>query len=177
MISLGQLPESLGDGIIQLDAHRIEDAEAHLVGEDDEMRRRFDAARPATLEETRTAIERWLAGRAVGGPIFAYALRMRSGCLIGGCELQVRSEDSASISYWVFRPFRGQGYASRAIDLLCAAAARVSALKRLEIRIATDNQPSLRVAEKAGFFKIGSVVEKGPTGADSTMVLYAKNIT
>ena len=177
MISLGQLPESLGDGVVLLDAHRIEDAEAHLIGEDDEMRRRFDAKRPATLEETRAAIERWLAGRAAGEPMFAYALRTRSGCLIGGCELQVRSEDSASISYWVFRPFRGQGYASRAIDLLCAAAAQVSALKRLEIRIATDNHPSLRVAEKAGFIKIGPVAEKGPSGAGSTMVLYAKNIT
>src|SRR6476469_6641634 len=62
---LRQLPDSMSDGIVLLDPYCIEDAEEHHLGEDEEMRRRFDADRPATLEETRRAVERWVAGRAL----------------------------------------------------------------------------------------------------------------
>src|SRR6476620_11167852 len=92
---LRNLPADLSDGVILLDAHRMEDAEAHLLGEDEEMRRRFDAVRPATLNETRQALERWIAARDCGGdPMFAYAMRELSGQLIGGCELRMRSANS-----------------------------------------------------------------------------------
>lgn len=53
-----RLPQTLSDGEALLDGHTPADAEAHWTGEDDEMRRRFDAPRPATLEETRAAIQR-----------------------------------------------------------------------------------------------------------------------
>src|SRR6185437_3358997 len=107
------LPGSLTDGVVLLDAHRLEDAEAHLAGEDAEMRRRFDALRPASIDETRAAILRWIEGRRNGGPMFAYAMRLPSGELIGGCELRMRSSMAASVSYWVFPRVRGHGFAVR----------------------------------------------------------------
>jgi RimJ/RimL family protein N-acetyltransferase len=171
-----QLPESMSDGTVLLDPHRIDDAEAHPLGEDDEMRRRFDAVRPATLEETCQAIARWIAGRAEGRPMFAYALRGTSGQLIGGCELRMRSESSANLSYWVFPSFRGRGHAVRAVNLLCAASARIPELRRLEMRISPDNESSRRVAEKAGFSEAGTVQEKAWTGTVSTMLLYVKDV-
>jgi len=169
---LRQLPDSMSDGIVVLDPYRIEDAEEHHLGEDEEMRRRFDADRPATLEETRRAVERW----AAGGPMFAYALRDPSGRLMGGCELRMRSADSANVSYWLFPEFRGRGYALRALDLLSAAAREVPGLKRLEVRISPDNRASLRVAEKAAFVYAGTEQEKHPTGAFRTMLLYVKPV-
>src|SRR5690242_12419236 len=57
-LPLLRLPETLTDGTILLDAHRPEDAETHWREEDEEMRRRFDAIRPGTLDETRAAIAR-----------------------------------------------------------------------------------------------------------------------
>jgi Acetyltransferases, including N-acetylases of ribosomal proteins len=176
MSLLRQMPESLSDGVVLLDAHRIEDAEAHLRGEDAEMRRRFDAPRPATLDETLRAIERWIAGRAGGEPMFAYALRNLSGLLIGGCELRMRSVDSANISYWVFPRFRGRGHAVRMVALLYAAAGQVPGIRRLELRVSADNQQSRRVAEKAGFIETGTVEEKTLTGTVSTMLLYVKDL-
>ena len=71
-----RLPDVLCDGDLVLDAHRLEDAEAHWEREDDEMRRRFDSRRRATLGETRSAIQRWMDGRASGGPMFVYAARL-----------------------------------------------------------------------------------------------------
>jgi hypothetical protein len=46
-----RLPESLSDGEIILDSHTELDAAAHLRGEDEEMRRRFDGSRRSTLEK------------------------------------------------------------------------------------------------------------------------------
>jgi RimJ/RimL family protein N-acetyltransferase len=177
MSVLHQMPESLSDGVVLLDAHRVEDAEAHLLGEDEEMRRRFGAPRPATLEETRRAIERWIAARAGDEPMFAYALRNSSGRLIGGCELRTWSAISANISYWVFPSFRGRGHAVRMVDLLCAAAGQVPGIKRLEIRVSAENEQSRRVADKAGVVETGTVEEKAPTGAVSTMLLYVKDVS
>ena len=174
-VRLRQLPDSMNDGVILLDTHRIDDAEAHLRGEDKEMRRYFDADRPATIEETREAMARWIAGRAVGAPMFAYALRDISGQLMGGCELRMRSVSSANVSYWLFPSFRGHGYAVRALALLSDATSQITALKWLEARISPDNEPSLRVARKAAFTYAGTVQEK-VRGGLSTMHVYVKDV-
>ena len=173
---LRQLPETMSDGVVLLDGFRSGDAEEHLLGEDDEMRRRFDAERPATLEETRSAIDRWIAARAAGGPMFAYALRDTSGRLMGGCELRVSSVDSASVSYWLFPMFRGRGYAVRALELLCAAATKVRGLDRLEARISPENHNSQRVVERVAFVSAGKMEQTAPTGARSTVLLYVREV-
>lgn len=175
---LRNLQPDLSDGVILLDAHRIEDAEAHLLGEDEEMRRRFNAIRRATLDETRQAMERWIAARNCGGdPMFAYAMRNSSRQLIGGCELRMRSPNSANLSYWVFAPFRGRGYALRAVNLLASAAERIPGLSRLELRIAPDHESSQRVARKAGFRHEGTVEERARKNAVSTMEFYTKDVS
>jgi RimJ/RimL family protein N-acetyltransferase len=171
------LPESLADGTVLLDAHRLEDAEAHLAGEDEEMRRRLDAIRPATLEETRLAMLRWIDGRKGGGPMFAYAVRLLpAGALVGGCELRLRSVTSASVSYWIFPRFRGCGYAARALSLLCGAAGSVGGLRCLEASTAADNHASRRVLEKAGFIESGCVDETGPAGSKNSMLLWTRPV-
>ncbi|HEX4737707.1 MAG TPA: GNAT family N-acetyltransferase [Allosphingosinicella sp.] len=171
-----RLPERLTDGVVLLDAHRLEDAEVHLRGEDEEMRRRFDAARPATLAETRRAMRRWIDGRTAGRPMLAYALRTPSGLLMGGCELRMCSAGAANISYWLFPQFRGRGHALRAVALLCEAARNGTGLRRLEARIAPDNAPSRRVVEKAGFAEAGLVDETSDTGVTSRQILYIKTV-
>jgi RimJ/RimL family protein N-acetyltransferase len=169
-----RLPESLADGVILLDAHRLEDAEAHLEGEDEEIRRRFDASEPATLEQTREAMLRWIEGRRAGAPMFAYAIRLASGPLIGGCELRMRSPASANVSYWIFPRFRRQGHALRAMSLLGEGARAVAGLERLEARVAPDNEASQRLLKKAGYVESGTVEEKARSGKMSTMLLYVR---
>ena len=41
-----RLPAAHTDGVIRLDSHTLADAEAHVAGEDREMRLRFDAPDP-----------------------------------------------------------------------------------------------------------------------------------
>ena len=164
-----RLPAMLSDGEIVLDGHTLADAEAHLAGEDAEMRRRFEAPGPATLEGTRAAMARWIEARAAGGPMFAYAVRGPGGVLVGGCEIRLLAADRANVSYWIFPAFRGRGYAGRALALLVEAAARLTFPRQLEAHIDADNTASRRVAEKAGFIESGMVED-----AAGARVLYTR---
>ncbi|MCX7585459.1 GNAT family N-acetyltransferase [Phenylobacterium sp. 58.2.17] len=166
------LPERLSDDVILLDGHVLADAEAHLAGEDAEMLLRFEAPHAATLDQTRAAIGRWIAARSAGGPMFAYAVRNAAGELVGGCELRLAAPDSADVSYWVFPAFRGQGYARRALTLLCQAAAKLDEVCWAEAHIDADNLASRRAAERAGFVETGVVHHRGPSGALVPRVLY-----
>lgn len=157
-----QLPASLTDGVVKLDAHRLEDAAQDLAGEDEEIRRRFDGARPTTVAEAEDAIRRYTARRAAGGPEVTYALRLPDGTLIGGAEIRRPAAQHADVGYWVFPAFRGAGYARRALSLLCRAAIDcIDGLVEISAHIEPDNIASLRTAEAAGFREVGSVVENG----------------
>ena len=169
-----RLPESLGDGVILLNPHTPDDAEPHWRGEDEEMRLRFDALRPATLEEVRAAVQRWIDFRADGGPQFAYAMRQPSGTLIGGCELQRRTADRAHVSYWTHAAFRGHGYGARALTLLCAAAAEITEIEWFEAHIEADNLASRRVAEKNGFVEIGVIDDEAWHGGTVRRLIYER---
>ena len=155
------LPPTLTDGVILLDAHTVKDAEAHYAGEDMEMVRRFDGVEKAPLEDIRGAMRRWIAMRAAGGPQFAYALRdLAGGALVGGCEMQRRRADTTHMSYWTYAGFRGRGYASRGLALLCAEAAKIDGVETIEADIAADNAASRSVALRNGFIRAGTVTEK-----------------
>jgi RimJ/RimL family protein N-acetyltransferase len=169
------LPQTLTDDVILLDAHRVEDAEAHHAGEDDEMIRRFDGAEKATLEQMRGAMRHWIAMRAAGGPQFAYAMRDLTGSvLMGGCEMQRPRPDTAHVSYWLYPAFRGHGYASRGLALLCAEAAKIDGIETIEADIAADNLASQRVALRNGFVQAGSVTDKTWSGAIVTLDRYVR---
>ncbi len=168
------LPPTLSDGVIRLDSHTVEDAEAHHAGEDMEMVRRFDGVEKAPLEDIRGAMRRWIALRAAGGPQFAYALRDLTGVLMGGCEMQRRRADTARMSYWVYPAFRGRGYASRGLALLCAEAAKIDGIETIEADIAADNLASRGVALRNGFVQAGTVTEETWSGTKVTLDRFVR---
>jgi len=111
----------LTDGVVVLDGFAPADAAAHLAGEDEEQARRFGwypaRSTPGTVG---SAIERWHADWAADGPTRVFALREpRRRELAGGCEIRLRGDGLAEMSYWVFPTFRGRGYARRASELAC----------------------------------------------------------
>jgi RimJ/RimL family protein N-acetyltransferase len=59
------------------------------------------------------------------------------------------------IGYMVAPAARGQGVAGRALHLVSAWALGPLGLERVELRISSDNEPSLRVAERLGFVREG----------------------
>jgi hypothetical protein len=67
----------LTDETVVLDAFRLQDAEAHLAGEDEELARRFGwFPRQSTLVGVRETIERWRAQWSIHGPTRCFALRL-----------------------------------------------------------------------------------------------------
>ena len=171
-----RLPETLTDGVLRLDGPTLADAAAHHAGEDDEMRLRFDSRRPATLEEMRGAMQRWIDQRAAGGPQFVYMARLPRAGLIGGCELRLITPTNANVSYWIYPQHRRQGHAARAMRLLRAAAAAIDGLAVLEAHIAPDNLASRRLAESLGFVETGTADEEAWDGVISTVVVLERPV-
>jgi RimJ/RimL family protein N-acetyltransferase len=71
---------------------------------------------------------------------------------------------SVEFGYTIFEEYRGQGYASEAVQALMDWAAREHGVTRFVVSISPTNEPSLRVAQKFGFRKVGSFddPEDGP---------------
>ncbi|MGA0604322.1 GNAT family N-acetyltransferase [Caulobacter sp. KR2-114] len=167
------LPERLTDGVVMLDGHVGADAAAHHAGEDAEMRRRFHAPRPATLQEIRAAVQRWVDALAAPAPTRVYALRDGAGVLMGGAEARRTGASSADVSYWIYPAFRGRGLAARALALLVDALGQ-SGIATVEAHIDPDNLASRRTAERAGFEEAGLVTETEWTGETVTRVRYVR---
>ena len=72
--------------------------------------------------------------------------------VVGGAGINWIDRDDAvgDIGYWLRRDARGRGYTTRAVLLLARWAFDLGC-ERLQIRADTENEASIRVAERAGF--------------------------
>jgi RimJ/RimL family protein N-acetyltransferase len=79
-------------------------------------------------------------------------LDAKGGTIIGGCGLNRIDKENrcANLGYWVRTNRTGEGVATAATILLAKWGFEVLKLARIEILVATGNERSLRVAEKAG---------------------------
>lgn len=109
-----------------------------------------------SIEETRVWIEHCGVARARGSE-FHFVIEDGSGGFLGTCGLnQMRPEHRmANLGYWIRTSATGRGVATRAVLRLAEFAFRETELVRLEIVVALDNSPSLRVAEKSGAVREG----------------------
>jgi RimJ/RimL family protein N-acetyltransferase len=154
-------PTIRGDGVM-LTGHRPEDAAMHAAGEDEETARRFVWwPKRSSRESVLVAYQTWAAQWADRGPTRAFATRNAdTGDLVGGCELRIRPDGAGEVSYWTHADRRGQGYARRALSLLCDYAASIG-VASLEAHVATDNYASRRVVEAVGFTVVDTITEEG----------------
>jgi ribosomal-protein-serine acetyltransferase len=105
-----------------------------------------------SIQETRDWIKRrpkdWKKGVGYEFTI----LDAGDGTVLGGCGLNGvdKMNRHANLGYWVRTGRTGRGIAPAATRLLAKWGFEILKLKRIEILVATSNQRSLRVAEKAG---------------------------
>ena len=76
--------------------------------------------------------------------------------LPGAEYLNSYAPDSVEFGYTIFPDYRGKGYASEAAQALMDWATREHQVTRFVVSISPMNQPSLRIAQKLGFRKVGS---------------------
>jgi RimJ/RimL family protein N-acetyltransferase len=77
--------------------------------------------------------------------------------VLGSCGLHELDGERPDIGYWVARGARGRGVAPRAATLMRDFAIETLGRESVEVLVHPDNEPSQRVAEKAGFRRTGEL--------------------
>ncbi|MBP6944427.1 GNAT family N-acetyltransferase [Patescibacteria group bacterium] len=156
------------DEIILLRPFTFEDVERHVAGDDKESIKWLNEGHPSTVESTRAWIERQHQSLRDGGPVFTFAIeRIDTHDLIGMVETNLDFEKfegyqagDANVSYALYPEARGQGYATRAVNLVLQFLQTKEEIRRAVLQIDRDNVSSLGLAKRCGFEDGGSMTLK-----------------
>jgi ribosomal-protein-serine acetyltransferase len=104
----------------------------------------------------------WIEGRIAAfreDTEYQFNISDAAGAFLGGCGLNMidRAHFRANLGYWVRSSACRRGVATQAVKALAAWAFANTDLIRLEIVVALGNAASLRVAEKAGARREGTL--------------------
>ena len=150
----------LRDGDVALRPWRLDDAAAMraAIDGDEAITSWLDQIpQPYGEADARAYLEHVAASWADGSMATFAVVDAGTGELLGslGIRIEEPEQGNAEVGYWVARGARGRGVASRALRLASRWALRDAGLERIQLRAATRNEPSQRVAEKAGFHREG----------------------
>jgi len=166
--------QKLTDGTIFLRPLTPDDAADHLAGEDDEMAKWVSGGR-STLATVEAFIRRNQESWRSGGPRRAFGIfDCVTNRLLGFIEVNLArlvEPGQVNVSYGVFREWRRQGVALRAINLMDEYLRTATDTRQMVLRISPENTASLKLAEKAGFTFCGLFGE--PEGQ---MMRYIRDI-
>jgi RimJ/RimL family protein N-acetyltransferase len=167
----------LSDGIVSLRPWTLDDVPAVAAACDDAEIARWIHALPSPYRES-DAREYVLSTEAAWadklGAFFA-VVDSASGDVIGSIAVHVLDHELANVEvgYWTAAPARGRGLTTRALRLLSRWALHEAGAERVQLRADVLNTASLRVAEKAGFTREGTLRASGFNGRENRRVDYA----
>jgi RimJ/RimL family protein N-acetyltransferase len=154
-----ELPvEGLTDGVIRLRSPADQDVPAIVEACGDPAVQRYTTVpEPYGSDDARSFIA--LAGSGVcdGVALNTAIVDAESGEWLGNAGIRRHATDAGrwSIGYLVAPWARGRGLAVRSVHLLCRFGFDELGAERIEITAEPENEPSLRVAERAGFQREG----------------------
>ena len=160
------VPE-LSDGVVVLRPLSWSDAQDHLAGEDEELVRWLSGG-PGTVDTVArhiaTVQDMWLAG----GPTFSFGIRLAlDDRLAGTIDVQLKPDHApqgfANLAYGLYAPYRGRGWASRAVELAVRFLRRRDDTTDVLIKVEPANSASIAVANRTGF----SVYAEPPNTPDA----------
>lgn len=164
--------EVRGDGVV-LRPLVVADAEDHAAGNDEEMRKAFEAPRLATVAETRAVIERWQASWAADGPVRNFGVWREPGHeLVGNVELGDLGGGRVNLSYAVFPAWRRRGLAVAASRAALGHAATALGAHTAVIKVLVDNEASQAVARRLGAVDVGTA----PSDGGSLYVVFERRL-
>jgi RimJ/RimL family protein N-acetyltransferase len=148
----------LTDNVIELRPLTQTDAAAHLAGEDEEMAKWLNGG-CSTAATVRTAIDNFKEQWRTAGPRRAFGVfDCDNGQLIGFVEANLEllgNPAEVNVAYGIFCAWRGRGLAGHAIELMAEYLRSATDATQIVLQIAPENARSIRVAEKAGFARLG----------------------
>jgi RimJ/RimL family protein N-acetyltransferase len=123
----------------------------------------YTALPPGTPSQP-SEVDAWLADgvhrhRREGAGVHLMMAERSSGELVGAISLFKTDWEarSSEVGYGVRSDRRGLGYASEAVVALAGWALAEGGMQRIQLCAIIENRPSLRVAEKAGFQREGTL--------------------
>jgi RimJ/RimL family protein N-acetyltransferase len=153
------LPDDLGDEVVVLRAFEDGDVRAAFEACTDPLIARHTMfPTPAHEGQTRAWILGQAGQRERGEALDLAIARRTDGSLVGAVGLVNWAVEHrrAAAGYWLAPAARGQGFATRALELLTAwALGPPLGLRRIELLIDVTNEPSQRTAERAGYRREG----------------------
>jgi RimJ/RimL family protein N-acetyltransferase/8-oxo-dGTP pyrophosphatase MutT (NUDIX family) len=159
---VADVPEqpTLTDGVVTLRRWQLEDVEEAVAGHDEEMAHWLGwAGQEVTPERMRAAIERWHDAYDDDRSVVSFVAEV-GGKLVGSVDIRRMSPGVGQLAWALYRGYRGQGYATRAVRMLADYALAPSGQNglgywRVEAKVEPANQPSLRVATRSGLRREG----------------------
>lgn len=148
----------LEDEVVLLRPYRREDVPAVTAGcQDPEVPRWTTIPSPYSEADARDFIGRSDSDRRAGRELALAIVAAGDGELLGGCGLAHFDWENrkAEIGYWVTRDARRRSVGTRAVILLSRWALAAAGLERIELLTDPANEPSIRLAERAGFTREG----------------------
>ncbi|MEU0949729.1 GNAT family N-acetyltransferase [Streptomyces canus] len=107
---------------------------------------------PYLVEHAQSFTEQLAPAGWANDTMFTWGLFLPEGeDLVGMLGLTMRSAGTAEIGYWATKEHRGNGYVTEAVRAASRWAFTELSIDRVEWRAEVGNQPSLAVAERAGF--------------------------
>lgn len=144
----------LSDGVVTLSPLCLDDLDAHLAGEDDQLVRWLNGG-PSTRAGTEAYIRKCMQQWSTNGPLRAFGIHVAvQADLVGTMDVRFGiedlAEDQVSLAYGLYPQWRGRGLATRAVHLACGFAAAQGATQAV-IRVEPENAASVAVAQRSGF--------------------------
>ena len=167
----------LSDGTVSLRPWTLDDVPAIAAACDDAEIARWIHQMPSPYcesdarEYVLSTVVAWNDGL---GAFFA-VVECSSGDIAGSIALHVLDRDlgNLEVGYWTAAPARGRGLTTRALVLLSGWALGEVGAERVQLRADVRNTASLRVAEKAGFTREGTLRASGVNAREGRRVDYA----
>jgi RimJ/RimL family protein N-acetyltransferase len=167
----------LSDGIVSLRPWTLDDVPAIAAACDDPEIARWIHQLPSPYRESdaREYVASTEAAWNDGLGAFFAVVDCGSGEVIGSIGLHVLDRELANVEvgYWTAAPARGRGLTTRALKLLSDWALREVGAQRVQLRADVLNKASLRVAEKAGFTREGTLRASGFNAREGCRVDHA----
>ncbi|MBP6913436.1 MAG: GNAT family N-acetyltransferase [Candidatus Levybacteria bacterium] len=167
----------LHDEVITLRPFKIEDAQEHLEGEDNEQVKWLSGGK-STLEGVQNWIEKNQKQWGENGHIYNFAIVDSNNKLVGMVEansdyknLEGLQEKDANISYGLYPFARSKGYATRAVNLITEFL-KDKNFERAVIRVNPENENSLKLPLRCGFIEQGEVTTK----SSERLKIFIKNL-
>jgi ribosomal-protein-alanine N-acetyltransferase len=108
-------------------------------------------------EEARSWFRRTEAERAAGRGVYLAVVDAQGGELLGACDVRVLDYDPGvgELGFFLGSHARGRGIMTRAVGLISRWTFEALGVARVQLLAHPDNEPSIRVAERAGFAREG----------------------